>query len=104
MEMPDIGVGPDIDEEQPQYLEVLAHRRRREALAVFQGHEEPMTLVELTHHLTGPFHGPDPNEAKRLQTSLYHHHLPKLDDAGLVEFDPDEKIVTPTERVSNINW
>lgn len=97
------GVGCDSEEEHSQYLEALAHRRRREALAALQEQGESMTLVELSHHLMDAFRGPNQNEAKRLQLTLHHRHLPKLDDAGLVEFDPDEKTVTPTERALKIS-
>jgi predicted transcriptional regulator len=63
-----------------------------------------MTLVALSHHLADQFPEPDTHQAERLRPTLYHHHLPKLDDIGLVEFDPDEKTVTPTEWVLKPRW
>lgn len=36
----------------------------------------------------------DRPDQQSLEQTLYHNHLPRLADAGLVEFDPDERVVT----------
>nr|WP_317175848.1 hypothetical protein [Halovivax sp. KZCA124] len=37
-----------------------------------------------------------------MQTSLYHSHLPKLKEAGLVEYDEGRDLVAPIESVSHL--
>ncbi len=39
---------------------------------------------------------------KRFYISLYQTHVPKLEEAGLVRYDGDKKLVTLTDRVSEI--
>lgn len=36
---------------------------------------------------------------QRTEIRFHHVHLPKLDDAGLLDYDPGEQVVTPTETV-----
>ncbi|MFC7195739.1 hypothetical protein ACFQL4_15735 [Halosimplex aquaticum] len=38
----------------------------------------------------------------RMKTSLYHCHVPKLADAGLVTFDTDRKLVEPEDGFEQI--
>lgn len=37
---------------------------------------------------------PQKDDHKRIQIQLHHVHLPKLEDAGLVEYDTDRRTVT----------
>ena len=77
-------------------FEALADERRRRVLAALCEADAPMSLtelaVELTQAETGPRGdaGPDPEDRK---VQLYHRHVPKLVDAGLVEFDRDRRTV-----------
>lgn len=43
------------------------------------------------------------DERKRVYTSLQQSHLPKMDDADLVEFDKDRGTVTPTEAFADVD-
>lgn len=40
--------------------------------------------------------------ARRYATQLHHVHLPKLDDAGLVEWDQEEATVTVSRRARQV--
>lgn len=44
------------------------------------------------------------NDTRQLSIKLHHAHLPKLDDFGLVEFDPERGIVRyqPNEHVEQV--
>lgn len=37
-------------------------------------------------------------ERHRIRSALYHSHLPKLEDAGLIEWDTDRNTVAPTDH------
>ncbi len=39
----------------------------------------------------------DEDDLERVAIELYHNHLPRLDDAGLVDYDPDGHTVDPTK-------
>jgi hypothetical protein len=43
------------------------------------------------------------NERKRTYTALQQTHLPKMDDAGLVEFDKHRGEVRPTESLTEVD-
>jgi len=67
-------------------LDALAHERRRsvcEALAAAD--REFLPLEELTERVAARDHdGADP---QTVRVELHHVHLPKLDEAGLLEYD-----------------
>lgn len=67
----------------------LDHRYRRRTLRRLRG--EPVHLADLAGEIAREHPG-DP-EPERVYVELYHVHVPKLEDAGLVAFDPDEKTV-----------
>lgn len=74
----------------------LAHDRRRRVLAVLRAAEEPLSLTEVAIELTRRHGGPDGpgrEDPADVRVALHHRHLPKLADAGLVEYDAAEKTV-----------
>lgn len=87
-----------------QIFSLLSSRRRRlviRELARYDGPAEVGTLAEL---IAARENDTDREELtsqqrKRAYTSLYQTHLPKLADAGLVEYDRAEGVVTLTDRV-----
>jgi DNA-binding transcriptional ArsR family regulator len=77
-------------------FEALADERRRRIIAALCEAEASLSLtglaVELTRAETDPKGGPGPDVEDR-KVQLYHRHIPKLADAGLVEFDRDRRRV-----------
>lgn len=65
-----------------ELLELLCHRHRRQILR-FLGKRptNTATVDELVDHVVAP------SGETSLSTEMYHVHLPKLDDAGLVDWD-----------------
>jgi len=37
-----------------------------------------------------------------VHVSLHHRHLPKLDDAGLLDYDHDDRTVAPTTATDGV--
>jgi len=75
-------------------FECLAERRRRAIVAALR-HRGAASLRELADSITGPNGG-----TERVELELHHRHLPKLADAGLVEYDPDDRTIVPTEETA----
>lgn len=40
-----------------------------------------------------------PQTRERTEIRFHHIHLPKMDAAGLLDYDPDDRTVTPTEKL-----
>ena len=80
-----------------ELLDALADQRRRFVLRTVERSETPMALADLADELVREEFGASPasvqDERERIYVSLYHCHLPKLAEAGLVTFDRAEKQV-----------
>ena len=79
----------------PQPLfEVLAVRRRRIVLSVLAERELPIDIGTLGQAVA-EHERPAPNDraVHHVRMSLHHAHLPKLADAGLVEYDWERGVV-----------
>lgn len=73
-------------------FEILKNRRRRRTLKVLTEREELTTLSELAEEIAAWENGIDrqaitSDQRKRVYVGLYQQHLPKMDDAGVIEFD-----------------
>lgn len=75
-------------------FEVLAVRRRRIALSVLTERELPIDVGTLGQAVAERERSaPDEQTVHRVRMSLHHAHLPKLADAGLVEYDWERCVV-----------
>jgi serine/threonine protein kinase HipA of HipAB toxin-antitoxin module len=75
-------VTPPIDD----VFELLSNDcRRRVCLFLRRAGVEVATLEDLLEALAP---NADDEERERLAINLHHRHLPKLDDAGIVDYDP----------------
>ena len=84
--------------EQAERFELLAHDRRRELLQLLPEVDTPVDLDDLARELVAREQGVPISEiegerVRRCRIALYHHHLPKLADAGVVTFDADHRTV-----------
>ena len=82
-----------------EILTLLSDRYRRHALACLDGLPAPVSIEGLTDQVAGrEFQQPPDNVSmiKRTQiaTALHHTHLPKLEEAGIIEYDTNEGEVT----------
>lgn len=87
---------------------MLSNRRRRYALHhLKQRSNHRASLAELSRRVTAWEQGTDPAELtyedrKSAHTSLSQFHLPKMHEAGLVEFDPEEGVVRLTDTGADV--
>jgi len=77
---------------------VLRNRRRRLVLKAVEEQDGTTTLSDLAEHIGGIENDKSPRalnaqERKRVYVGLYQCHLPKMDDAGAVEFDKNRGTV-----------
>ena len=79
-------------------FDLLANERRRRVVRYLLSESESTTLGELAEHIAAiendkPESALSSTERKRVYISLYQSHLPKMDDAGAIEFDENRKTV-----------
>lgn len=91
-----------------ELFDVLANTRRRHALhAIAGGEERTHELGDLSERIAAwendvSVAEVDYAERKRVYTALQQSHLPRLDDAGLVEFDKDRGTVDATPALDDV--
>lgn len=100
---------------------ILSNRRRRYVLHYLKQRDAPVSIRELSETVAAWENGPDaetvtPKERKRVYTALHQSHLPKMDRAGVVRYDPDRGTVELTDAIdafdiyldvvptSDLNW
>ncbi len=79
-------------------FELLKNRRRREVLQYLLESEETVTLGELAEQIAAWENDIDvaalsSDQRKRVYVALYQTHLPKMDDAGIIEYDQDRGLI-----------
>ena len=95
---------PDGREESTEEMvfSVLATARRRDALRFLEEQDGEATLSELTAYL-GVQEGRDPDnqdELKAVYVSLIQNHIPLLEDAGVVSYNKERRLVRLTDRAA----
>ena len=89
--------------ENDQVVRVLADRQRRRVLESLKTATAPIGLadlaVELARHESDTAGGVSFDErAQRLRIRLHHCHLPMLDEAGLIDYDVENKHVSLSDN------
>lgn len=81
-------------------FEALADPGRRYVLTYVLLEDEYVSLSELVDYVVRIREGPDPQGRFRRQlvTDLVQHHLPLLDEAGLIDHRIERQFVGPTEQ------
>lgn len=73
-------------------FDLLSSRRRRYILRYLTHHSDTIELQELADQLVTCEETPM-DDRERLVTSLYHVHIPKLANSGVVTFYPEQRLV-----------
>jgi len=85
-----------------ELFHVLQNERRRAVLRYLDGREEVVRMRDVAEQIAAWEYDTtvallDSDERQRVYISLYQSHLPKLDDAGIVEYDQARGNVRLTE-------
>ena len=85
-------------------LDVCEHEHRRIVLATLADQQQSVsindlanTIVKHNHHI--PLTEVDGETVTEIQRTLRHVHLPKLEAAGLVEYDSEGQLVESTAQL-----
>lgn len=86
--------------------DILRNERRRRVLEHLDGRDDEVALGELAERLAAtendkPEAQLTSQERKRVYVGLYQSHLPRMDDAGAVEFDGDRGLIRSTELTAS---
>ncbi|MFC7131944.1 MULTISPECIES: DUF7344 domain-containing protein [Salinibaculum] len=100
------GAEPDLSRDTT--YKMLANQRRRYTIHYLQNRGGAVTLGALAEQVGAWEHDTEPDrltsdERKTVYTALQQRHLPKLDEAGLVEFDKRAGTVAPTESLTDLD-
>lgn len=88
-------------------FDVLKNRRRRYTLHFLKRQDRPVELSELAEQVAAWENDKtvaelNANERKSVYTSLYQTHLPKLADAGIVEYNRNRGVVELSENAAQL--
>lgn len=97
----------DRDVEADDLFDVLSDARRRFVLACLREYATPMALADVADELAtwehdAPITQISEEEVTSLYLSLYHMHIPKMDDAGIIEYSQERDAVALTEDSEDI--
>lgn len=92
----------DVETDISMALRALSDRRRRAVVASLGDASGLQTLDDVAAAVTT--HEADTTEADtaEIATTLHHIHLPKLTEADLIEYDPQQKTVYLTDTGADI--
>lgn len=86
--------------------DLLANRRRRYALYCLYVCTNPLTLPDIAQQVTEWEHNRPTEEILdarlRVYMSLYHDHVPKLEDANLVVYHQGDDMIELTETAASL--
>lgn len=84
--------------------DLLASDRRRRVLRRLRDDDEPLRLDDLAEAVAAAEADGEPSmdHVTAVRTSLYHAHIPKLADAGVVEFSRNPGRVSLGERADAV--
>lgn len=98
---------PQFDVSESIFYDILKNRRRRIVLETLLEESQPMELSELSERVAAieneiPREELSAKERKSVYTALYQTHLPKLDDAGFINYDRENGIIELEDQTKNL--
>ena len=83
----------DVSDALDTAFDLLATERRRHALYCLREADDPIPLLELADRVAEREADAPGDQRERVAVSLGQVHLPKLDDAGVIDFDGHDQLV-----------
>ena len=89
-------------------FDVLSNQRRRFAVHLLKQESETVEIGDMAEQIAAWENEVDTaeltgSERKRVYTALQQSHLPKMDRAGVVEFNKDRGVIEPTPALENVD-
>ena len=102
--LPEGDAGPTRDE----IFHLLQCRRRRDALRYLRGHDGPVRMCDLAEQVAAWEHDTtlealSSTQRQRVYIPLYQDHLPKLDEAGVIDYDQERGAVERTPLADRLD-
>lgn len=88
----------DVSSSRTEVYEALGNERRHRLLLISVNESLPIDVPELARLVAASERETSPQtvaeeQVEKVHVSLYHNHLPKLADAGLIDYDQTEGTV-----------
>ena len=88
-------------------FDLLSNQRRRYILYTLIQEDDRLDLGQLSREIAAwedgvPYEDVSGADRRRVYTALQQSHLPKLDDGGTIEFDPDRGTIEPAPALDDI--
>ncbi|WP_049912606.1 DUF7344 domain-containing protein [Natrialba hulunbeirensis] len=88
-------------------LDLCGDEHRRIILAVLAAEQRSLMVNDLrstilTHNHHMPVTDASEEVLTEIQSSLHHTHIPKLESAGIIEYDSERQLVEPTEQFDQL--
>lgn len=98
---------PDATLTEDELFELLSNERRRHVLHALMREEEGLEIGPLSQEIAAWEDGVEyehvtSSDRKRVYTALQQSHLPKMDKAGVLEFDRDRGTVEATPALEDV--
>ncbi|MUV57124.1 hypothetical protein SAMN04487947_4114 [Halogeometricum rufum] len=95
-----------IDLSKDELFRILSNSRRRYIIYYLHEAGDEMSLKQLAAQIAAVENGTSVDEVtdeerQRVYISLYQTHLPKLEEAGIVSYDDEERIVALTPEIAS---
>lgn len=102
------GAGPLADLPLDEIFEILRNQRRRWVLRYLQEHDGVVEIGEVAEHIAAietdkSISELTSGERKRVYVALYQCHLPKMDDAGVVDYHQDRGHIELVDAVEQLD-
>ena len=97
-----------LDVDTDDLLDVLSDARRRFVVACLTEYETPLTLPDVADELAVWEHDAritdvPAEDVAAIHADLYHVHVPKMADAGVVEYSQERELVALAEPVDELS-
>ncbi|WP_339106262.1 ArsR family transcriptional regulator [Haloterrigena salinisoli] len=90
-----------MDSQNEELLRLLTDTTNRAVLTLLTDTSHGLSVSEIAEQLVSE----DDENIEQTVISLHHNHLPRLDEAGLINYDRDENIVTGANYLtSDVEW
>ncbi|MFC4542690.1 DUF308 domain-containing protein [Halosolutus amylolyticus] len=86
---------------------LLSNQRRRHILHALMREDGPVDVGQISQEIAAwedgtPIEKVSSTDRKRVYTALQQTHLPKMDKAGVLEYDHNHGVVEPTEALEDV--